>query len=77
VDYIEIPLYKILYFVRGTTTGGIKQMGTHNRSENGCGAWVALCSYPSHTNTDIYPPPKKKEKNISLLGCSCSFWDKD
>jgi hypothetical protein len=30
-DY-EIPLCKILYLVRGTaTTGGIKQMGTHNR----------------------------------------------
>jgi hypothetical protein len=26
-------------------------MGTHNRLENGRGAWVALCAHPAHTNT--------------------------
>jgi hypothetical protein len=26
-------------------------MGTHNRLENGCGAWVALCAHLTHTNT--------------------------
>jgi hypothetical protein len=31
---------------RYRTTGGIKQMETHNRSENGCGAWVTLCAQP-------------------------------
>jgi hypothetical protein len=25
-------------------------MGTHNRSENGRGARVALCAHPSHTH---------------------------
>jgi hypothetical protein len=34
------------------TTGGIKQMGTHNISENGRGAWVVLYAHPSHTDTD-------------------------
>jgi hypothetical protein len=28
-------------------------MGTHNRSENGRGAWVALCVHLTHTDTDI------------------------
>jgi hypothetical protein len=32
------------------TTGGIKQMGTHNKSENGRGAWVALCVHPTGTS---------------------------
>jgi hypothetical protein len=40
--YDEIPLCKILYCQRWWTTGGIKQIGTHNRSENGRGARVAL-----------------------------------
>jgi hypothetical protein len=34
------------------TNGGIKQMGTHNRSEGGRGAWVTLCVHPTHTDTD-------------------------
>jgi hypothetical protein len=44
----------MLYFVRGTgaTTGVIKQTRTHNRSENGRGAWVASCAHPTHTDTD-------------------------
>jgi hypothetical protein len=50
-DY-EIPSCKILYLVRGTaTTGGIKQMGTHNRSDNYRGARVALRPQPPHTDT--------------------------
>jgi hypothetical protein len=35
-------------------TGGIKQMGTHNRSENGRSAWVALFEHPTHTDTGWY-----------------------
>jgi len=27
-------------------------MGTHNISENGPGAWVALCAQPTHTDTE-------------------------
>jgi hypothetical protein len=34
------------------TTGGIKQMGTHNRSDNVRGAWVVLCAHPTHTDID-------------------------
>jgi hypothetical protein len=35
----EIPLCKILYFIkRYGTTGGKRQMWMHNRSKNGCGA---------------------------------------
>jgi hypothetical protein len=33
------------------TTGGIKHMGMHNRSENGRGAWVDLCAHPTHADT--------------------------
>jgi hypothetical protein len=33
------------------TTSGIKQMGTHNKSENGRVSWVALCAHPTHTET--------------------------
>jgi hypothetical protein len=35
------------------TPGGIKQMGTDSRSENGRCAWVALCAHATHT--DIEP----------------------
>jgi hypothetical protein len=50
-DYYEIPLCKVLYFVRGTgTTGGIKQMAAHNCSENCRGARVALCAHPTRTD---------------------------
>jgi hypothetical protein len=38
------------------TASGINQMGTHNVSENGRGAWVALCDHPTHTDTDTVPP---------------------
>jgi hypothetical protein len=34
------------------TTGGIKQMGMHNRSKNGHGAWVAFWFHPIHIDTD-------------------------
>jgi hypothetical protein len=38
---------------RGTgSIGGIKKMETHNRSENGRSAWVALCAHPNLTDTD-------------------------
>jgi len=30
----------------------INQMGTHNRPENGRGAWVALCAHPTHADTE-------------------------
>jgi hypothetical protein len=36
--------------------GGIQQRGTHNTSENGRDAWVALCAHPTHTDTETYPP---------------------
>jgi hypothetical protein len=25
----------------------------HNRSENGCGAWVTLCANPTHIDTNM------------------------
>jgi hypothetical protein len=28
-------------------------MGTYNRPENGRGAWVALCTHPTHSDTDV------------------------
>jgi hypothetical protein len=28
------------------------QMGKHNTSENGRSAWVAVCAYPTHIDTD-------------------------
>jgi hypothetical protein len=28
-------------------------MGTHSRSENGRGAWVALCTHPIHTDIGV------------------------
>jgi hypothetical protein len=34
------------------TTGGIKQVEMHNRSENGRGACVALCAHPTHADSD-------------------------
>jgi hypothetical protein len=33
-------------------TGWIKQTGTHNRSENGSSAWVALYAHTIHNDTD-------------------------
>jgi hypothetical protein len=39
--------YCILSEVR--TTGAIKKIGAQNVSENGRGAWVALCPHPIHT----------------------------
>jgi hypothetical protein len=27
-------------------------MGTHNKSENGRGAWVAVCAQRTHTDTE-------------------------
>jgi hypothetical protein len=47
-------MYDTILCKRYGTTGGIKQMGTHNSSENGSGAWVALCAHPTLTNTDTY-----------------------
>jgi hypothetical protein len=41
-----------LFCLRHGITGGIKQMGTHSKSENGSGEWVALVSYPTHADTD-------------------------
>jgi hypothetical protein len=40
---------------RHGTTAGIKHMGTHNRSENGRGAWVAVCAHPTHTDRPLVP----------------------
>jgi hypothetical protein len=42
-----IPLHKTLYHISCN-----KADGTHNKSENGRGAWVTLCGHPSHTDTD-------------------------
>jgi hypothetical protein len=46
-DYDEIQLCKILYSVRYGTTGGIKQIGTHNRSEIGSDGRAVLCAHPT------------------------------
>jgi hypothetical protein len=52
-DYDEIPLrYCTLSEVR--TNGGVKQIGTHDSSENGRSAWVALCAHPTHTDTELH-----------------------
>jgi hypothetical protein len=29
-----------------------KQTGTHNKSENGRGVWLALCAHLTHLDTD-------------------------
>jgi hypothetical protein len=47
-DFDEIQLCKTLLFQRYGTNGGINQMGTYNRSENGRGAWVALCIHTTY-----------------------------
>jgi hypothetical protein len=39
-DYDAIPLYKIVC-LEVLATGGIKQTGKQNSSENGRGSWVA------------------------------------
>jgi hypothetical protein len=39
---------------RYETTGRMKQMGTHNTSENGRRAWVALSAHPTRTDTEIW-----------------------
>jgi hypothetical protein len=51
-DYDEIPLCKVLYFVRRTDYRRNKADGAHNWLENGWSAWVALCSHPTHNHTD-------------------------
>jgi hypothetical protein len=45
------------------TTGGIKQMGTHNISKYGDNAWVALCVHPP---TLILIPIYSEINNIYL-----------
>jgi hypothetical protein len=45
-------LYSTVLCQRYGTSSGIKQMGTHNRSENGCSAWFTLCAHPTSTDTD-------------------------
>jgi hypothetical protein len=53
-NYDKVPLCKILYFERGVELlAEKKEMGIHNKSENGRGAWVALYAHPTHTDTDI------------------------
>jgi hypothetical protein len=37
-----------------STTGGMKQMATHSRPDNGLNAWVVLCVNPIHTDTGTY-----------------------
>jgi hypothetical protein len=44
-----------LFCQRYGTTGGIMHVGTHNRSENGSGRWVALRIHPTRTDTDQHP----------------------
>jgi hypothetical protein len=45
-DYDEITLCNTLLFQRYGTTGGIKEMGSHNRSANGHSVTAALCVTP-------------------------------
>jgi hypothetical protein len=35
------------------TTGGIKKIGTPNRTENGRGAMVALCAHPTYNHRSV------------------------
>jgi hypothetical protein len=48
----DIIMQETVLCQRYRTSDGIKQMGTHNRSENGRGAWVVVCTHPSYTDTD-------------------------
>jgi hypothetical protein len=51
-DYDEIPLCKILYFAEVRDYWRNKAGGNKQRSENGRGAWVALCANATYTNTN-------------------------
>jgi hypothetical protein len=51
-EYDDIPLCKILYFVRRKDYWRNKQIGMHNSSENGRRAWIALCAILTHADTD-------------------------
>jgi hypothetical protein len=36
------------------TTGGIKHIETHNKTQNGRGAGVALYAHPTYTDTGVF-----------------------
>jgi hypothetical protein len=45
-------------------------MGQHTRAESGRGAWVALCTYPTHTDNDADTDALKDLKSRdSYLAC--------
>jgi hypothetical protein len=39
-----------------------------NTPENGSGAWIALCTYPTHSDTDIEAPLKRRSIPTKLYG---------
>jgi hypothetical protein len=60
--------------MRYVTTGGIKQMGTHNRSENGRDACVTLCGFYTHADTHMYTFPINTEAFFTLSQGSLNFY---
>jgi hypothetical protein len=54
--------------LQNVTTGGIKHMGTHNRSENSRDAWVALCDHLIHTHTERMRPGNYFSKIVPEVG---------
>jgi hypothetical protein len=61
-------MYDNVLFQRYRITGGIKQLGMHNRSENGSGAWVSLCGHTTHTDTEM-----KKTFGMMVYPIQCTF----
>jgi hypothetical protein len=53
-NYDEITLCNTVLFQRYGTTGGIKEMGSHNRSANGHSATAALYVNPIHARSYSY-----------------------
>jgi hypothetical protein len=53
-DFDEIPLCKILYFIRGTGLLAEYSRWETKQVKNGRGARVTLCGYHTHTDTGIY-----------------------
>jgi hypothetical protein len=56
-----LKTYRNFYY----DTGRTRHMGKHSRSENGSGAWVALCAHLSHTDTD-----RSAQRNVLKRDCT-------
>jgi hypothetical protein len=49
VGVFQKKVIEKIWYIRCQRYGGMKQIGSHNRSENGRSARVALCSHPTYT----------------------------